>query len=245
MNGLVFASYGFFLRLQVGGGGAADASLTQVALAGVGSGVVSAIITTPTELIKIRQQQCVGASSARGVAAGIVRAAGVRGLYRGAGATAWRDCGYGAYFAAYEATCRCFAAAEPGVARPPLNWPVLLAGGVAGVVGWLVTFPFDVVKTRVQGSGPGVTVLPTAAPLLGGSAAPSASTNPYRTTGSTIVYSYRAEGAQVFYRGLAATLISEHGDVCGVRGCCGGAGLLRVGRHAGSALGCLRGQSRV
>jgi solute carrier family 25 carnitine/acylcarnitine transporter 20/29 len=94
MNGLVFASYNFFLRLQLAD--PARASLAQVALAGVGSGVVSAVVTTPTELIKIRQQQCTGASSALGIA----RAAGVRGLYRGVMVTALRDCGYGAYFAA-------------------------------------------------------------------------------------------------------------------------------------------------
>jgi solute carrier family 25 carnitine/acylcarnitine transporter 20/29 len=97
MNGLIFASYNFFLRLQCPG--TADASLAQITLAGVGSGIVSAVVTTPTELIKIRQQQFTGASTARGVAAGIVRAGGIAGLYRGALATALRDCGYGAYFA--------------------------------------------------------------------------------------------------------------------------------------------------
>jgi solute carrier family 25 carnitine/acylcarnitine transporter 20/29 len=97
MNGLVFASYKFFLRLQCPL--IADASLTQITLAGMGSGVVSAIITTPTELIKIRQQQWTGTSTARGVAAGIFKAGGFTGLYRGSLSTALRDCGYGAYFA--------------------------------------------------------------------------------------------------------------------------------------------------
>lgn len=38
--------------------------------------------------------------------------------------------------------------------NPDLNprpWvPLLLAGGAAGIVGWLGTFPFDVIKTRMQ-----------------------------------------------------------------------------------------------
>ncbi|KAJ7746742.1 carnitine/acyl carnitine carrier [Mycena maculata] len=231
MNGLVFASYSSFLRLQLQGADTASSSLTQITLAGIGSGVVSAVVTTPTELIKIRQQQFTGVSTARGVAADIVKAGGLSGLYRGAVSTALRDCGYGAYFAAvrashiccdtrvvhgyrlhlcrqYEATTRVLAV--PGEERA--GWPVLVAGGVAGVVGWLVTFPMDVVKTRVQGSGPGA-FPSSASPLLGaspvfpGSSLANAPENPYRTTWSTIVHSYRREGLRVFYRGLAPTLI--------------------------------------
>jgi len=92
MNGLIFASYNFFLRLQCQGS-IRDASITQIALAGVGSGIVSAVVTTPTELIKIRQQQCTSSSTARGVVAKIIKTGGFVGLYRGAGATALRDCG--------------------------------------------------------------------------------------------------------------------------------------------------------
>jgi len=195
MNGLIFASYNFFLRLQCQGS-IRDASITQIALAGVGSGIVSAVVTTPTELIKIRQQQCTSSSTARGVVAKIIKTGGFVGLYRGAGATALRDCGYGAYFASYEATAR--ALSTPGDSRVG-GWPVLVSGGVAGVVGWSATFPIDVVKTRVQGTGPGITAA-AVAPLTPGA-------NPYRTTWSTIVNSYRAEGIPVFFRGLAATLI--------------------------------------
>ncbi|KAJ7493363.1 carnitine/acyl carnitine carrier [Mycena galericulata] len=206
MNGLVFASYSFFLRLQLHpGADTASASLWQISLAGVGSGVVSAVVTTPTELIKIRQQQCTGASTARGIAAGLVKAGGLAGLYRGAVSTALRDCGYGAYFAAYEATARALAAPNEGRVG---GWPLLFAGGVAGVVGWLVTFPLDVVKTRVQGSGPH---LPrsSVSPLLAGSSSTSRAgpVNPYRTTWSAIINSYRSEGLRVFYIGLAPTLI--------------------------------------
>ncbi|KAJ7664953.1 mitochondrial carrier [Mycena olivaceomarginata] len=139
LNGLVFASYKFFLRLQCPV--IADASLNQITLAGMG----------------------------------IFKASGFTGLYRGSLSTALRDCGYGAYFASYEATVRTLT--PPGGKREV--WPVLVAGAVAGIVGWLVTFPLGMVKTRVQGSGPGALLSPGTAPI----------------------------DLLVFYRGLAPTLI--------------------------------------
>ena len=57
-------------------------------------------MTTPTELVKIRQRALLTRTTARSVALGILREHGVRGLYRGFPVTALRDCGYGAYFAA-------------------------------------------------------------------------------------------------------------------------------------------------
>ena len=134
----------------------------------------------------------------------IWRTHGLRGFYRGITATALRDIGYGAYFAAYEATLRYWPRPHAPHARTDTHsregevestlathsLPALLAaGGMAGVAGWVATFPFDVVKTRVQST-------PTGEP-----------NNPYRTTWSTIVNSYRAEGVGVFFRGLAPTLI--------------------------------------
>lgn len=56
------------------------------------------IITTPTELIKIRQQALLTRTSALRVTRQIIQEHGLRGLYRGIAVTALRDCGYGAYF---------------------------------------------------------------------------------------------------------------------------------------------------
>lgn len=224
MNGLVFASYRFFMKLQLETPESIP-TLGQITLAGAGSGIVSSIITTPIELIKIRQQTSFVRTTARSVAWQIYQLHGIRGLYRGVTATALRDCGYGAYFFAYEATCRLLTNSIP-TQNPvdhssilmevendinKLSWPVLLlAGGVAGVVGWLATFPFDVVKTRVQGSYIDLEVPATpATPLLDRS--PSGhkidSLHPFRNTLSTIVYSYKTEGINVFFRGLGPTLI--------------------------------------
>ncbi|KZT20993.1 mitochondrial carrier [Neolentinus lepideus HHB14362 ss-1] len=221
MNGLVFSSYRFFMKLQLANADAVP-TLTQITLAGIGSGIVSSIITTPTELIKIHQQNILGKTPpARQVALDIVRKHGLRGLYRGITATAIRDCGYGAYFFGYEATCRYFSHPKsttvPSTGKPEvpsLTWPVLLlAGAVAGIAGWIATFPFDVVKTRVQ-STMGEPIPVSSAVESTRLLQPDITTadtrftsNPYRNTLSTIIHSYRTEGLSVFFRGLSPTLI--------------------------------------
>ncbi|KAF8141383.1 mitochondrial carrier domain-containing protein [Boletus edulis] len=208
MNGLVFSSYKFFMRAQLDDP-ASVPSLTQVGLAGTGCGIVTSLIASPTELIKIRQQNVLvndpGNASALKVAMTIFKRHGIRGLYRGLTATALRDTGYGTYFLTYEATCRYFKApsAQPLAAdhssllseidseASSMPWTVLfLAGGLAGIAGWVATFPMDLVKTRMQSTEP--TKFPT---------------DPCRTILSTVVHSYRSEGWRVFFRGLTPTLI--------------------------------------
>lgn len=112
----------------------------------------------------------------------------------------------------YEATCRYF---KPPSAQPSatdhssllseidseaksMPWSALfLAGGLAGIAGWLATFPMDFVKTRMQSFEPNSTHRTGSKTLV----------DPYRTILSTVVHSYRAEGPKVFFRGLAPTLI--------------------------------------
>jgi solute carrier family 25 carnitine/acylcarnitine transporter 20/29 len=90
--------------------------------------------------------------------------------------------------------------------RPgPRVWawaPPLVAGAAAGIIGWIATFPFDVLKTRLQagaitGTGTADTVTPdTASGRLGlGSS--------WRTAHKM----YAESGGRVFWRGLAPTLV--------------------------------------
>ncbi|KZT56828.1 mitochondrial carrier [Calocera cornea HHB12733] len=188
LNGLVFGGYGYFLRLQGQAGTGQVPTLGQVALAGAATGVLASTITTPTELLKIRQQTLTsprGLPSTRAVLAGIWRRQGVTGLYRGFTATVLRDAGYGPYFFAYELTTRL---------SPPSPLTPLLAGAIAGIIGWAATFPFDVIKTRVQ------SVDRPARDAVGAAAA-------YRSTWSTARASLREEGWGVFWRGIWPTLI--------------------------------------
>ena len=90
-------------------------TLTQIFFAGAGTGMIGAyvvfvsrcllvlnsacrIVTTPTELVKIRQQALLTPISTRQMLRRIVQQNGIRGLYRGVTATGLRDTGYGSYF---------------------------------------------------------------------------------------------------------------------------------------------------
>jgi solute carrier family 25 carnitine/acylcarnitine transporter 20/29 len=114
LNGLVFSSYRFLMKAQLSDGQAAPA-LPQIFLAGAGTGMIGSyvifatrcplvlnlvhrIVTTPTELVKIRQQSLLTPISTRQMIRRIVRQDGIRGLYRGITATGLRDIGYGSYF---------------------------------------------------------------------------------------------------------------------------------------------------
>ncbi|EGE08403.1 hypothetical protein TEQG_08792 [Trichophyton equinum CBS 127.97] len=98
-----------------------EATLGQIWLAGAVGGMVSWLISSPTELVKCRAQmhRGTGAETASSweVAKSIIRSNGVKGLYFGGGVTSVRDAvGYGFYW--YS--------------------------------DWASVFPLDVIKTRLQ-----------------------------------------------------------------------------------------------
>ncbi|TXT10979.1 hypothetical protein VHUM_01730 [Vanrija humicola] len=183
LNGVIFSSYSFGMKLQHTPEGQ-EPALWQICLAGAGSGIAASVLTCPIELVKVQQQSLPPSMnpSAWQVTKDIVRQNGIRGLYRGMGATIGRDLAYGPYFFTYEGLCRFFKwRKSPDGERHPvphkhdtlideaeaelhsgLSWAELMtAGGAAGVAAWVATFPFDVIKTRIQDaaySGKGVKV---------------------------------------------------------------------------------------
>ncbi|OCF33700.1 carnitine/acyl carnitine carrier [Kwoniella heveanensis CBS 569] len=232
INGIVFTSYSFFMKLQLPADSQNEPSLGQIFLAGAGSGVVSSTLTSPIELIKIREQSAPPHvnTSTIGVVKHILRTDGLRGLFRGFGATAMRDLAYGPYFFTYEALLRLFKYMK----TPPLpessrrheghtlideaemelssglSWPELMAaGGIAGVTAWLATFPLDVLKTRLQSAEWSTTPSTATAAAASASTSPSAILSKAKrpslwTVGRDAV---RQEGWRVMFAGLGPTLI--------------------------------------
>ncbi|KAI8915812.1 mitochondrial carrier domain-containing protein, partial [Gorgonomyces haynaldii] len=181
INSMLFAVYGSALRMV--SSDLERPALSSIFYAGSISGLVNAFFSAPIELIKIRLQNdtqntykgpldCVRKT---------IQAGGIRAVFKGLPTTFIRETpSYGAYFASYEYMTRVLLPdADPEVPSPML----LFAGGFAGVIGWASTYPFDVIKTRIQG----------------------ATNDPnYRNMRTAFATVVKNEGYGVFFRGLGA-----------------------------------------
>ncbi|RUP46240.1 mitochondrial carrier domain-containing protein [Jimgerdemannia flammicorona] len=237
LNAIIFASYGGILRSFEPRRPSPEPSnpfvpsLFQVGAAGTGAGIACCLVSTPTEIVKIRAQ--VTATSAAGDGSWKV----AKNIFLKRGLRVMRDApGYGVYFLSYEGLKR-FLDVTPGTTGGSNTWKLLAAGGVAGVMSWVSVYPLDVIKSRLQAQTPhsakhlkspstGISVhriIPTLAPLTTasspttpsatakayhGSATTSASTfRPYTGIIDCAVRSYRAEGFRVFGRGIVPTVV--------------------------------------
>jgi hypothetical protein len=209
-------------RLAAAGAGATATHLA----AGIAAEAASCVFWVPIDVLKERMQvQGAAARAAAGApyyasaadgAAQILRAEGVRGLYRGYGATLASFAPYSAiYFALYErareASWRALggpppaaAAAAPGggsAAPPPpppplpplpLPWQIASAAS-AGCAAALVTNPLELAKLRLQVQ-------------RGGGAAARPAADLYHGTLHAIATIAREEGARALFRGAAARI---------------------------------------
>ncbi|XP_055352160.1 mitochondrial basic amino acids transporter-like [Paramacrobiotus metropolitanus] len=203
INAIVFGVYGNAMRYLNN-----NASLTNHFLAGMLAGGVQSLISCPMELAKtkIQIQGILGPDPMEAIKSGfaahqkpplykspsdclwqLYRQRGLRAVYRGFNATLSRELpGFGTYFFAYEYLVRLMTppSEEPG--GPPGEIGIgrlLLAGGLSGIISWLVSFPQDVVKSRFQAD------------------------DQYRSATHCALLSYREEGLRVFGRGLWSTVL--------------------------------------
>ena len=161
---------------------------------GGAAGLTSSLVRGPAERLKTVQQVAESSCGTgkipekfRGTfrtAATLAREHGViRGWFTGTGATVAREVPQCAvYFLTYDhirLACERVAGPEYGTAG------IVLAGGSAGVVQWVVTYPLDVVKSKIQAFPPGT----------------------YRGMWDCAVKSAKAEGPLVFFRGIEMALL--------------------------------------
>lgn len=119
--------------------------LLWTCFAGCLGGLAQTLLICPMELVKTRAQltqqnvmQCLRQT--------FRHEGGVRALYRGFGLTVVRDVpAFGIYFVSYELLLNSLRQR-----REENTVDVMLAGGTAGALSWLLVYPIDVVKSRLQ-----------------------------------------------------------------------------------------------
>ncbi|GAB6020328.1 hypothetical protein CHUAL_003041 [Chamberlinius hualienensis] len=115
----------------------------------------------------------------------IHRQEGLRGVYKGCLITVIRDVpSFGIYFGTYEYFYQSLSRSSSSQALS-----IILAGGLSGTASWVLTYPIDVVKTRIQNDGHDGTP------------------KNYKGIMHCFMKSYKSEGIKVFTRGLNSTII--------------------------------------
>ncbi|XP_064195445.1 solute carrier family 25 member 47-B-like isoform X3 [Anguilla rostrata] len=164
----------------------------DIFLSGLAGGVTQVLVMSPMDTVKVRLQcqmepRQLSANQTLPKYRGpihcmltIGQEEGVLSLYRGAPALALRDGpSFATYFLTYSTLCEWLTPADQ---KQPA-WPVvMLAGGLAGIFGWTVGTPMDVIKARLQVDGMGK--------------------RRYNGFLHCIAESVRQEGPGVFFKGL-------------------------------------------
>ncbi|KAJ3767009.1 mitochondrial carrier domain-containing protein [Lentinula raphanica] len=166
-------------------------------------GVISSV-ASPLEMIRTNLQSTPPSPSnphtLRSVLAsirGLVRAQGIPVLYRGLGATLWRDIPFsGLYWATYESLKKSFARQGHQGA-----WVAFVSGALSGSAAALMTSPMDVIKTRRQ------------ALVMSGSTSQITATLPL------VRHIVQSEGVNALYAGLAPR-IAKIAPACGIMIAC-------------------------
>ncbi|XP_029026984.1 solute carrier family 25 member 15a [Betta splendens] len=164
-NAVLFLSYGlcqdavrFVSRLDKG----AQLSDLHKASAGSLASIFSSMAICPTELVKCRLQAMHEMEASGRIAGGqrstvwtvvktVMKDNGPLGFYQGLTSTIVREIpGYFCFFGAYE-LCRSTFARHMGTDKEGIGiLPLMFSGGFGGACLWLVVYPIDCVKSRIQ-----------------------------------------------------------------------------------------------
>jgi len=172
-----------------------DLSYSQYYASGAFAGIANSVISGPIEHVRIRLQtqphgekrlysgpiDCLKKLSAHeGV---------LKGLYRGEAVTIMREAQpYGVWFLAFEYLMNADAARNKIQRKEIPTWKIAFYGGLAGEALWLGSYPFDVVKSKMQSDGFGQEMK-------------------YKGMNDCFKQIWRAEGMRGFWKGLGPTLL--------------------------------------
>ncbi|XP_059187492.1 solute carrier family 25 member 15a isoform X2 [Centropristis striata] len=164
-NAVLFLSYGlcqdvirFVSKMDKG----ADLSDIQKASAGSLASIFSSMALCPTELVKCRLQAMHEMKASGKIASGqrstawtvvktVLKTKGPLGFYEGLTSTVMREIpGYFCFFGAYEVSRSNFAQ-YMGTDKDSIGiLPLMFSGGLGGACLWLMVYPIDCVKSRIQ-----------------------------------------------------------------------------------------------
>lgn len=171
-------------------------SYTQYYAAGAFAGVANSVISGPIEHVRIRLQTQPHSASARLYTGPLdcvrklcAQGGGLRGLYRGEAVTVLREAqAYGLWFMSFEWMMNADAARNKVDRKDIAAWKVAFYGGLAGEALWLGSYPFDVVKSKMQTDGFGAG-------------------QRYKTMRDCFAQTFKAEGMRGFWKGIGPTLL--------------------------------------
>jgi solute carrier family 25 carnitine/acylcarnitine transporter 20/29 len=110
---------------------------------------------------------------------------GIKGLYQGFYPTILGEViGMGIHFGAYEGIIREFRHTHD---HPPSKMVSFFAGGIAGCLSWLLTYPLDYIKTIIQSDDP--------------------SDRKFASGTEAALIKYEEEGLRTFFKGLGITML--------------------------------------
>lgn len=170
-------------------------SYGQYYAAGAFAGIANTLLSSPIEHIRIRlQTQPHGAGKLYSGPIDCIRKLSahegvLKGVYRGTAVTWLREAqAYGVWFTSFEYMMNSDAKRN-GIDRKEVpTWKVAFYGGLAGEALWLGSYPFDVIKSKMQSDGFGAS-------------------QKYSSMRDCIAKTYRLEGARGFWKGLGPTLL--------------------------------------
>ncbi|KAK6397394.1 hypothetical protein LTR65_006369 [Meristemomyces frigidus] len=172
-------------------------SYGQYYAAGAFAGLANTVLSTPIEHIRIRMQtQPHGAANRLYTGpldciAKLSRSPNIaRGLYRGTAVTLLREAqAYGFWFLTFEYLMQQDAQRNKVLRKEIPTWKIAAYGGIAGEMLWITSYPFDVVKSKMQTDG------------FGGEA------QRYKSMRDAFAQTWRQEGMLGFWRGVGPTLL--------------------------------------